>query len=103
MRLFIFFMVLSTGTSLFAQGDKSSCPANLSIFAEFAKVKNYDSAYTPWKEVWTVCPELNVATFKYGERILKHKISEATDDKTTYQAELIQLYDDWLTHFPNAK
>lgn len=103
MKHFIYFLVLSLGTSLFAQGDKSSCPANLSIFAEFAKVKNYDSAYTPWKEVRTTCPELNVATFKYGERILKDKIKKATDDKAAYQQELISLYDDWLKYFPKSK
>ena len=70
---------------------------------EFAKVKNYDSAYQPWLEVRNNCPELNVATFKYGERILNHKIKNATDDKAALQASLISLYDDWLTYFPNTK
>ncbi len=102
MRHFTLFILLLSSTSLSAQGDKSSCPANLSIFAEFAKVKNYDSAYEPWKEVRTTCPELNVATFKYGERILKHKIKTAAD-KAAYQAELIALYDDWILYFPKTK
>ena len=102
MRHFTLFMLLLSSTTLLAQGDKSACPANLSIFAEFAKVKNYDSAYEPWKEVRTTCPELNVATFKYGERILKHKIKTAAD-KATYQAELIALYDDWILYFPKTK
>lgn len=87
-----------------AQFDKSSCPASLSVFAEFAKVKNYDSAYQPWLEVRNNCPELNVATFKYGERILNYKIKNATaDDKSTLQASLMSLYDDWLKYFPNTK
>ena len=81
----------------------SSCPSSLSIFAEFAKVKNYDSAYQPWLEVRNNCPELNVATFKYGERILNHKIKNATDDKVFLQTSLISLYDDWLKYFPNTK
>ena len=103
MRITLFFLVLSIGLGASAQDDKSSCLENLSIFAEFAKVKNYDSAYQPWKEVRTICPELNVATFKYGERILAHKIKNATEDKAVYQQELIALYDDWITYFPTTK
>jgi len=96
-------IIIMSGLIGIAQFDKSSCPANLSIFAEFAKVKNYDSAYQPWLEVRNNCPELNVATFKYGERILNHKIKNATDDKATLQASLMSLYDDWLKYFPNTK
>ncbi len=103
MRNNLLFLMFAMSTLAFTQADKSSCPANLSIFAEFAKVKNYDSAYQPWKEVLELCPELNVATFKYGERILEHKIENATADKATYQQELLALYDDWITYFPTTK
>jgi tetratricopeptide (TPR) repeat protein len=82
----------------FAQ-SAAECPANLSIFAEYAKVKNYDAAYTPWMEVRTNCPELNAATYVYGERILSHKIKNATD-KTPFVEDLLKLYDEWLTYFP---
>jgi tetratricopeptide (TPR) repeat protein len=99
----ILLLMMASGLIATAQLDKSSCPANLSIFAEFSKVKNYDSAYQPWLEVRNNCPELNVATFKYGERILNHKIKNATDDKAALQASLMSLYDDWLTYFPNTK
>ena len=73
-------LMIMSGLIATAQFDKSSCPASLSVFAEFAKVKNYDSAYQPWLEVRNNCPELNVATFKYGERILNYKIKNATAD-----------------------
>ena len=99
----ILLLMMASGLIATAQLDKRSCHANLSIFAEFAKVKNYDSAYQPWLEVRNNCPELNVATFKYGERILNHKIKNATDDKAALQASLMSLYDDWLTYFPNTK
>ena len=95
--------MMASGLIAKAQFDKSSCPSNLSIFAEFAKVKNFDSAYQPWLEVRNNCPELNVATFIYGERIINHKIKKATDDKAALQASLMSLYDDWLTYFPNTK
>jgi tetratricopeptide (TPR) repeat protein len=103
MKNTLFFLMLCVGAAAIAQVDKSSCQENLSIFAEFAKVKNYDSAYQPWREVRTICPELNSATFIYGERILAHKIKTATDDKAVYQQELLALYDDWLTYFPKSK
>lgn len=103
MKKTVFIVMACVGLMGYSQEDKSSCPTNLSIFAEFAKLKNYDSAYQPWKEVRTLCPELNVATFKYGERILAHKIKNASVDKAAYQQELVALYDDWLTYFPNTK
>ena len=99
----ILLLMMASGLIATAQFDKSSCPSNLSIFAEFAKVKNFDSAYQPWLEVRNNCPELNVATFIYGERILNHKIKKATDDKAALQASLMSLYDGWLTYFPNTK
>ncbi len=99
----LLFLVFIASLVSHAQADQSSCPANLSIFAEFAKVKNYDSAYQPWKEVRSICPQLNVATYVYGERILAHKIKNATDDKSVYEQELLNLYDDWITYFPNNK
>jgi tetratricopeptide (TPR) repeat protein len=102
-RNFIFSIII-TGFSLcnvFAQ-SAAECPANLSIFAEYVKVKNYDAAYTPWMEVRTLCPELNSATFVYGERILAHKIKNS-EDKSSYSNDLIKLYDEWLTYFPNDR
>ena len=80
-QYYILFLILSSLAPLSAQ-DTSECPANLSIFAEFAKVKNYDSAYAPWLEVKTHCPDLNAATYLYGERILSHKIKTAEDKST---------------------
>lgn len=102
-RNFIFSIII-IGSSL-CNGVAQSvadCPANLSIFAEYAKVKNYDAAYKPWMEVRTLCPELNSATFAYGERILVHKIKNS-EDKTSYSNDLIKLYDEWLTYFPTDR
>ena len=39
--------------------DTDMCMQDLSIFAEFAKVKNYKSAFQPWMKVRTSCPSLN--------------------------------------------
>ncbi len=96
-------ITLLSSSSLFAQNDPE-CPANLSIFAEFAKVKNYNSAYEPWMKVRQNCPALNVATFQYGEKILESKIANASaSEKQAYVNDLMKLYDEWLTHFPSRK
>lgn len=56
--------------------NKEECLQNLSIFAESAKVKNYEAAYSTWKAVRDSCPDLNVAIYSYGERILKDRIQK---------------------------
>ena len=89
---FLILLLFSLGLYSSAQ-SAADCPANLSIFAEFAKVKNYDSAYAPWLEVKTYCPELNEATYIYGERILGHKIKNL-EDNAEYISMLGSLYDD---------
>ena len=94
-------LLLFSFGALTAQSE-ADCPANLSIFAEFAKVKNYDSAYLPWLEVKTHCPELNEATYIYGERILDHKI-KIEEDNSEYISMLSTLYDNWLSYFPTDR
>ena len=87
-----------------AAQNSEECMQNLSIFAEYAKVKNYDEAYEPWMSVRKECPSLNVAVFSYGERILKDRIKKATPESlATETADLMKLYDEWLENFPTKK
>jgi lipoprotein NlpI len=68
-----------------AQAQNPECLTNLSIYTEYVKVKNYDAAYEPWKQVYETCPSLNWANFLYGERILKDKIDKSEgSEKSTY-------------------
>ena len=100
-KIFVFWMGVVTIYPIAAQNSEE-CMQNLSIFAEYAKVKNYDEAYVPWMSVREECPSLNVAIFSYGERILKDRIKKATPEKlATEAADLIKLYDEWLKNFPN--
>lgn len=91
-------MLFAITTSTFAQ--KEECQQNLSIFSEFAKVKNYKDAYTPWKAVYDKCPELHYATFFYGERILKDKIANVPAEKAKYIKDLQELYAKYNQYFP---
>ena len=91
-----------TGISL-GQGQNPECMTNLSIYAEHAKVKNYDAAYGPWKMVYTNCPDINKANFSYGERILADKIDKSTGaEKDAFIKELMKLYDDSHKYYPES-
>ena len=96
----IFTLLLLTGYSQ----SNEECFSNLSIFAEYAKVKNYEEAYNPWLKVKSDCPSLNNAIYVYGERILKSFIKNNDGDmKVKYQDDLINMYDEWLEFFPKTK
>lgn len=85
----------------FGQAQNPECMTNLSIYAEHAKVKNYEAAYTPWKMVYENCPGINKANFSYGEKILQHKIETTSGaEKDGYVKELLALYDTSLEYFP---
>ncbi len=84
-----------------AQAQNPECMTNLSIYAEHAKVKNYDAAYTPWKMVYENCPSINKANFTLGERILNDKIKKSSGaEKDGYIKDLLALYDASITTFP---
>lgn len=94
---------LVLGIKLSAQ-DSQDCAQNLSIFAENAKVKNYEAAYEPWSNVRNECPDLNIAIYAYGERILKNRLKNGQEsEKIERQTALLELYDDWVKYFPAKK
>ncbi|MGY8946401.1 MAG: tetratricopeptide repeat protein [Flavobacteriales bacterium] len=95
------FLIFSIG--IYSQSNEE-CFSNLSIFAEYAKVKNYDAAYEPWLKVKAQCPELNSAIYIYGERLLKNFIKKSEgNDKDEYKEDLLDLYGEWLKYFPKSK
>ena len=102
-KLFPSLILLFFSLNNFSQ-SKEECFSNLSIFAEYAKVKNYDAAYQPWLQVKADCPDLNPAIYVYGERILKDFIKKSTgNDKEVYKQDLLNLYDQWLKYFSKSK
>ena len=98
------FLILFT-SPLFSQLSSDECLEQLSIFAESAKIKNYQAAYEPWMTVLDNCPKLSLATYQYGEIILKDFInkSESAEDKSKYLNDLLSLYDLWAENFPERK
>lgn len=90
-------LLLGGVANVFAQ--KEECAANLSIFTEYAKVKNYKDAYMPWKSVYDHCPDMHSAIYVYGEYILKDKIAQGVD-KAKYVNDLKELYNKYAQTFP---
>jgi tetratricopeptide (TPR) repeat protein len=84
--------------------DTNVCMQDLSIFAEFAKVKNYKSAFEPWMKVRGECPTINVAIYSYGERILKDRIENGSPaEQEASKKDIIKLYDQWVENFPKKR
>ena len=101
------FATLLVGLSVFQLSysqDTATCMQDLSIFAEYVKVKNYDAAIEPWIKVRENCPDLNAAIYTYGERIIKNNIKNGNPDLVeSSKKELIKLYDEWIQYFPKNK
>ncbi|WP_298499543.1 tetratricopeptide repeat protein [uncultured Algibacter sp.] len=94
--LAFFFIGLNFG---FAQQDEE-CMTKLSIFHEYTKAKNYDAAYEPWMAVRNKCPKFNNAIYVDGEKILEHKIDNATGtEKVAYINDLLKLWEQRGEHF----
>lgn len=93
--------LFALGFSFNALAQKEECTQNMSIFSEYAKVKNYKDAYTPWKQVYDNCPELHYATFFYGELILKDKIATSPAEKAKYISMLNELYAKYAQYHPS--
>ena len=79
------------------------CKVNLSLFTEYAKVKNYADAYEPWMKVYTECPTASKNIYSLGVRILEWKIKQATTQEEFQAAfaQLMKLYDDRIQYYGN--
>ena len=62
-KIFVFWIGLVLIIQPVKAQNSEECLQNLSIFAEYAKVKNYTEAYEPWMRVRKECPSLNVAIY----------------------------------------
>ena len=107
MKLIKFFQLLAViifNINYLISQASEDCVQTLSIFAEFAKVKNYDSAFEPWMVVRKNCSKINPAIYSYGERILKDKIKKTSgDEKEFFKKDLLKLYDEWVENFPKQR
>ena len=109
MKKLLVIVIILCSINVYPQSN-DDCLSNLSIFAEYYKVKNYESAYEPWMQVRRECPKLNVAIYTYGKRMLESFIKQSNSkgpdgaaEAEKYKNDLLQLYDEWLINFPTYK
>ena len=103
-KYFKFLVIIFLNSNFIISQTSEDCVQTLSIFAEFAKVKNYDSAFEPWMKVRKNCSKINPAIYSYGERILKDKIKKTSgEEKEFFKKDLLKLYDEWVENFPKQR
>lgn len=82
-----------------AEPDK--CKTNLSIFYEYAKVKNYDAAYEPWKWCFDNCPASHITIYSQGLKIAEDRYEKAAAGEKDVASGLIdQVYEKRIQNFP---
>ena len=100
-KLFTLLIISLVALNAFSQANEQDINA-LSIFSEYVKAKNYDAAFEPWMELRERSPKFNSAIYVYGERILKHKIKNSSDDvKVAFINDLMKLWFEKRENFPN--
>ena len=100
-KLFTLLIISLVALNAFSQANEQDINA-LSIFSEYVKAKNYDAAFEPWMELRERSPKFNSAIYVYGERILKHKIKNSSDDvKVAFINDLMKLWLEKRENFPN--
>ncbi|MGB0980770.1 MAG: hypothetical protein ACPGUH_01590, partial [Winogradskyella sp.] len=107
-KITILIMALFVGFNISSAQQDEECMNNLSIFDSYVKSKKYDDAYGPWMIVRNKCPKFNRAIYVRGEKILKHKIKNATgEEKIKFIVDLIalnnQYNENFASKFPKVK
>lgn len=92
------FMSFNVG---FAQQDEE-CIINLTSMNDDVKSQKFDEAYGSFMKVRNKCPKFNYAIYAYGEKILKHKIENASGaEKIEFINDFMKLLDEGLENFPD--
>lgn len=99
-KLTLLFIALVGAVNFVSAQATEECVTTIQIFAEHAKVKNYDAAYEPFMKLRKDCPTTSYALYQYGERILHDKIEKSTGaEQKAFLDDLKKLYKEKKTHF----
>lgn len=85
--------------------NNENCLKNLSMYYEFYKHKNYEDAITPWKIVYSECPESKESLYAYGVTMYKYFIAKETnaEKKAALIDTMLMIYDKRIEYFPKNK
>lgn len=99
-KITLLIAVLFLGLNVSFGQNEEECRNKLSIMAEYTKSKNFEAAYQPFMELRKECPKYNKAIYVYGEKILDHKIENATGaEKVAFINDLIKMWDERALNF----
>ncbi|OUS20237.1 hypothetical protein A9Q93_01530 [Nonlabens dokdonensis] len=96
-----FLIALSFFSFAFAKAQVSpECGNMLSLFAEDAKAKNYDAAYTQLGPLMEKCPDASVAIYQYGEKIYEYRIKKKVGVETENVEGLLKMLNTQVSNYP---
>ncbi len=99
--LFLLGMVFTSNVT--SANNNEDCVITLSLFAEQAKIENYDAAFPYLKQLREECPKFNLSIYQYGDRIYKSRIEKASEaEKMNEFNEYKKLVRERLLHFPES-
>jgi len=101
-KLILLCTIFFASLQINAQSDKD-CLERLSTYSELTKSKNHEEAYSHLQYLRKECPAIHKAVYLYGVKTLNYKIDNASneEEKQKYESDLILLYDQYDTNFPN--
>lgn len=100
-KLILFLSGVLMGTGALQAQANQDCATTAALAYSDAKAKNYDAAWPRIESLRQDCPSYHIATYQYGERILKDRLEKAPEgEKKSVAQELINLYKERLQHFP---
>ncbi|MGB5942915.1 MAG: tetratricopeptide repeat protein [Leeuwenhoekiella sp.] len=103
MRIILTLLIVAFSSATFTATAQSNeeCLQLISIFSEHAKIKNYDAAEESFKKLRANCPGYHFVLYQYGEKLMKHRIENAADDKKKAAIDdLAKFYEEKKTNFP---
>lgn len=80
------------------------CIANVSLFHESVKNKQFADALEPWEAVYKECPSASVNVYIDGSKIIEWKLSTLTAGTAEYNLwrdKLLKLHDNRIKYFAN--
>ncbi|MDD4143940.1 MAG: hypothetical protein PHN68_04830 [Prolixibacteraceae bacterium] len=93
-------VVLKSAEDLIREQDREFMN-ELSLYNEFYKQKNYQSAMPHWKAVYTKYPKSTINVYIHGANMYESLIENAAtpQEKDKYIDELMKVYDNRIKHF----
>ena len=88
-QLALFFYIIFFGLGTINAQKDIECETKLSLFHDKVRAKKYDAAYVDWLYVFKECPNLSLAIYADGEKILKYKITDAKGEEKLGLVDLL--------------